>query len=172
MYLLNMVKNLFNAKCGRFVFRDKNTKPTGSLALHIYKDNELIDIIEGSNLIVDEGADLLGNGLITEVTDDLVQTFGVGTGSGAATVGDTRATFTSIFTKSVATNAYVGGATQQLTYTFTLEATEYNGNTIKEFGLFSNGPGGSEKLFARRVLTGSIIKANDIRVEGTWIIQF
>jgi hypothetical protein len=152
--------------------KDKIKKPEGVLSLKVYKNNKLIDTIHGQNLIVDEGSDLLGNGLITGVTDDLVQTFGVGTGSAASAAGDTRATFTSIFTKSVATNVYVGASTNQLTYTFTLEGSEYNGNTIKEFGLFSNGPGGSEKLFARRVLTGSIVKASDTRVEGTWIIQF
>jgi hypothetical protein len=151
--------------------KDKNDKPEGHLSLKIYKSDKLINTIEGENLIVGEGSDLLGNGLITNVANDLVQTFGVGTGTAAPAAGDTRSTFTNIFTKSTATESYSSG-TKRLTYTFTLEAGEYNGNIIKEFGLFSNGPGGSEKLLARRVISGSIDKQNDIRVEGTWVIQF
>jgi hypothetical protein len=172
MRFLSIIKKLFEILYTKqLCFYDMSSKPQGFLTLKVYKNDKLTETIEGNNLIVDEGSDLLGNGLITEVSDDLVQTFGVGTGSGAAAAGDTRATFTTIFTKSVATNVYSSG-TKLLTYTFTLEASEYNGNTIKEFGLFSNGPGGSEKLFARRVITGSIVKANDTRVEATWIIQF
>jgi hypothetical protein len=150
----------------KYKFKDNINKPTGTLYLKVYKNDKLVDTIDGENLIVDEGSDLLGNGLITEVSDDLVQTFGVGTGAGAAAAGDT--TLTDLFSKSVATNNY-SEVTKQLTYTFTLEAGEYNGNTIKEFGLFNNG---LTKLFARRVITGSIVKANDTRVEATWIIQF
>jgi hypothetical protein len=138
----------------------------------VYKDDKLIDTIEGENLIVDEGSDLLGSALITILTSDaLVQSFGVGTGSGAAAGGDTRATFTNVFIKNTASSAYSEGS-KQLTYVFTLEAGEYNGNTIKEFGLFTNGVAGSERLFARRVITGSITKAVDTRVDGIWIIQF
>jgi hypothetical protein len=153
------------------ILKNNMNKPKGRLNLKIYKNNKLIDIINGDNLIVDEGSDLLASRLHDNVSDDLVQLFSVGTGSGTPAAGDTRSTFTNIFTKSIESSIY-SSVTQQLTYTFTLEAYEYNGNTIKEFGLLSNGPVSSEKLFARRVISGSIIKINDTRVEGTWIIQF
>jgi hypothetical protein len=120
--------------------------------------------------VVDEGSDLLANRLINDTANDKIGKFGVGTGTVAPMATDTRSTFTNLFIKDIDSANYEL-ATQKLTFQFILELNEYNGNTIGEVGLFSDGPTNSERLFARRIIT-SIDKEDNIKLNGIWIIQF
>lgn len=115
------------------------------------------------NLVVNGGRNsaarlLGGNGTNKQVTQ-----IAVGTGSTLASLPDSD--LTSKFIKAIAAVTYPQtGAVQ---FDFLIDYAEANGMSIREFGLFS----ADNTLFSRKV-RDVITKTVDIRLEGTWTIQY
>ena len=139
-------------------------KIRGVIRLEIHRDGHPVEIWEEENLVVNNGksnlARLLGDG---GGSTRKIKQVGFGIGVAAAAPGDvglTGATYKDV------TVSYPTAS--QAVFSFTLEKSEGNGLNITEFGLIhENG-----NLFARKVRTAGLAKANDVRFVGTWTINF
>jgi hypothetical protein len=139
----------------------EHIKPVGIFRLKVFKKGVLIEEYEDKNLIVNQGrnhiAQLLGGG-----ATDPIDTIGFGEGSATPAAGDTG--LTNDYTKPIGAVSYP--STGQLQIDWSLETSEGNGMAITEFGLFW-----ATYLFARKT-RAAINKDSDIRLEGTWTINF
>ena len=129
----------------------------------IDKIGHIIQQNEAANLVVNTGrngaAKLLGG---SGSGKDITQ-IAFGTSNTAAAPADTD--LTGKFIKSIDSVAYPQvGAVE---FTWALDYAENNGMAIYEFGLFNS----ANELFSRKVRS-LIAKTVDIRIEGTWTIQF
>ncbi len=135
----------------------------GEVLLQIWdKDGALIDEIKGENLIVNVGKQSLASLLGAATSAKRVSKIGFGTSGTATAGGDTS--LQSGFIKALDGVTYSGTSA---IFEYALELNEYNGNTIREFGLFSN----DDTLFSR-IVRNPIEKTNQIRLTGTWKITF
>jgi len=135
----------------------------GEVLLQIWnKDGELIDEINGENLVVNVGKQSLALLLGDADPDKRVSQIGFGTSGTATAGGDTS--LQSAFIKALDGVSYSGTST---IFEYALELNEYNGNTIREFGLFTQ----DSTLFSR-IIRNPIEKTNQIRLTGTWKITF
>ena len=116
------------------------------------------------NLVVNDGLNLIRDLLDGDAVAGITH-FAVGTGTAAATAGDT-ALGTEVF------RAAVTGRTsnsQQLVVSYYLPSGSANGNTLTEAGLFNAASVGT--MFARVKLASSIVKTASIAVTFTWTIN-
>lgn len=135
----------------------------GEVLLQIWnKDGALIEEIKGENLIVNIGKQSLALLLGEADADKRVSQIGFGT-SGAATAG-ANTSLQAAYIKALDGVTYSGTSA---IFEYALELNEYNGNTIREFGLFSD----DNTLFSR-ITRDPIEKTNQIRLTGTWKITF
>lgn len=145
-------------------FRDVSRRPRGRLQYRVFRGETLIEEVAEDNLIVVGSqyahAQLLGGA----VTGNSVTQIGFGTNGTAAAFGNT--TLTGAFTKLLDTVTYP--AANQVSFGFSLGASEANGLAISEFGLFTAANG----LYARRVRSAALNKASDISISGSWVITF
>jgi len=115
------------------------------------------------NLVVDAGRELmaiLGVAALSHVA--------VGTSNVAADPADVLP-LVDQFLKPLADKTQ---AEQAVTCEFEVAADEYNGNTVREFGLVYRPQAGPDRLFARRVFAEGFSKTADVRLVGTWTITF
>ena len=128
------------------------------------KDGKILDIYEKHNLVVDVGrtalAELLGG---LNQSDKKVTQGGFGTSDTAPLPGNTS--LTTEFKKVLDGVSYP--ATAKVSFEYSLSTLEYNGNTIKEFGLFTF----DDTLFARLTHPG-IAKTSVIGLTVEWVITF
>ena len=136
----------------------------GTFALRILgKGGQVIETYSAQNLVVNTGrngaAKLLGgDGSGKDITQ-----IAFGTSNTAAAPADSD--LTGKFIKAIDSVAYPQvGAVE---FTWVLDFAENNGMAIYEFGLFNS----ANELFSRKV-RNLINKTVDIRIEGTWTIQF
>lgn len=142
-------------------------KITGEIRLQAVDaaGNVLWEVHE-KNLVVNNGRAntclLLGGDPLGSVLSNI----GVGTSNTAASVSDTG--LTGAFTKALNTGGTVNVyGTTFVKVGFKIDASEANGMTIREMGLF-DGLGG---LFSRRVLSTVIVKTSSFGLTGTWQIN-
>jgi len=140
----------------------------GEFELHAYdKEGNVVHHIKKNNLVVTTGkqnAALLLAGGGGFAIDGIV--FG-STGT-APVLGNTYADMTDKFLKAVGAITYPTTNTMQ--FAWTLEYSENNGATIREFGLVSDRTG-TPVLFSR-IASDAISKTNIVRLSGTWKITF
>lgn len=138
----------------------------GVFSLRIFNENnELIDEETGDNLIVDTGRNGLAGMAGGDTSGDKVIAFiGFGDNDTETSPGDVA--LADPFYKDV--NAIVFASPTTINVQWTLELTENNGSTIREFGLLHL----DGTLFARKVRGTPISKTSTIRLEGTWAIYF
>lgn len=140
-------------------------KPTGIFRLAAFDDdgNQLWEY-EDANLVVTVGrtslATLLGSAILPNKHVDQIS---FGDNGADPIISDTA--ITNPFTKALAGVSYPAAGSVQ--FDFTLELSENNGVTIREFGLISN----DLTLFARKT-RAPIEKDNTIRLEGSWTVTF
>ncbi len=140
--------------------------PKGTFELRVYNAaGELLEQYVHENLIVSAGksalALLIGGG--DPGYDKRVTKISFGTDGTAPSAGDTG--ITSPFTKAIGSVTYPDSTS--VVFNWSLATTEANGKAIQEFGLLCI----DNTLFARR--TRAVInKTSDLRLEGTWKIQF
>lgn len=137
-------------------------QPKGIFRLKVFKADKLVEEYEDKNLIVDQGLNHIRD-LVSGASPDPIDTIGFGEGTSSPAAGDT--TLTNSYEKAIASVTTPG--TGDVTFEWTLETTEGNGMAITEFGLLY----GSSLLFSRKT-RAAINKDSDIRLEGTWTIQF
>lgn len=142
----------------------EKTAITGKFSLRVFnKDGKVIERYESSNLVVNSGRDSAsrlvgGSGANKQITQ-----FAVGESSAAPS--PTDADLSNKFIKAIDSVSYP--QTGAAAFNWSLDFAEANGLDIYEFGLFNAG----NELFSRK--TRSLIsKTADIRIEGTWTIQF
>ena len=139
-------------------------KATGILSVRVYdKNDNLIEELSEQNLIVNVGKQSLAILLSAGTTTKKVTKIGFGTSGTAAASGDTA--LTSSFVKDL--DGYTYPDSTSVLFSWSLAYSEANGKAIQEFGLISL----DNSLFARRVRS-VINKTVDLRLEGTWKIQF
>jgi hypothetical protein len=137
-------------------------KVTGRLRTRIYENDILILDDTSKNLVVDLGlqniAQLLGGG-----TGVILNKGSVGDSGAAPAPGDT--TLSNSFNATGFVITYPANNSIQLD--FAIEKPEYNGNTIREYGLLdANG-----NLFSR-IVKAPFAKTAVHRLECQWIIDF
>lgn len=134
----------------------------GIVKLNIYADDKLVETWEDKNLIVSGGRSavsaLLGNQGVNKNVDRIA----VGTNGADPILADTAVTDQVVKTLDGIT--FPGTAVQ---FAFTLETTDANGITIREFALLC-----ADNTLFSRVTRAPIIKDNTVRIEGTWTITF
>jgi hypothetical protein len=139
-------------------------RPSGLFTLKTYRRGVLVDVYEDKNLVVDNykqvQARLLGGSSGYAVTQ-----FGVGTSATAPAAGNTA--LTGQFIKALDAAATYP-ATNQVSFAFSLAASEANGMAISEFGLFTAG----NLLFARKTRSSPLNKDSDLSFTGTWVITY
>lgn len=142
----------------------ENTSPKGTLSIKVFdKSGILVETYEETNLIVGTGKQALATLLAAATNGKKVTKIGFGTDGTEPSSGNTS--LTSPFVKDI--DSYTNPDTSSVVFNWSLATTEANGKAIQEFGLicFDN------SLFARR--TRAVInKTSDLRLEGTWKIQF
>lgn len=140
--------------------------PKGTFHLKIYdKENNLIEEYTEQNLIVTNGKQALAKliGGDDPGYDKRVTKISFGTDGTPPAAGDTA--ITSPFTKSIGSATFPDSTS--VVFNWSLGYTEANGKAIQEFGLLCI----DNTLFARR--TRAVInKTSDLRLDGTWKIQF
>lgn len=129
----------------------------------IHKDGTLLAEYHEKNLIVTAGKNTLAKMLNGNVSNRHITNIGFGTGSTPASSGDTA--LTNSYSKAIDSASYPDSTS--VLFQWSLATGEANGKAITEFGLLSS----NGDLFSRRV-RDVINKTSDIRLEGTWKIQF
>jgi hypothetical protein len=145
-------------------FHDAALVPHGHFRLQILRRGVVVDVDDHPNIIVTLAKQTQARLIGGDVTNRSITQIGVGTGSGAAAVGNTG--LTSGFLKTISGVTYP--TTNSVEFAFSIGASEANGLAIREFGLFTAGG----TLFARRVRSGAITKDSELVLSGTWTITY
>jgi hypothetical protein len=137
----------------------------GTLCYKIFKNGVLIEESEEHNLIVNNARLLMAH-FIAGDSEDHITKIAFGTNGTAPALADS--VITAPFVKEIDGHSFP--ETGQVQFDWSLETTEANGKAILEFGLVTEGG----TLFSRRVRESGtpINKAEDISIEGQWIIIF
>lgn len=145
----------------------ENAAPVGTFHLKVIEDKtgKVLEEYTERNLIVTNGkqalSKLIGGG--DPGYDKRVTQISFGTDGTAPEAGDTG--ITAPFTKNIGSVTYPDNTS--VVFNWSLATSEANGKAIQEFGLLCI----DNTLFARR--TRAVInKTSDLRLEGTWKIQF
>ena len=144
---------------------DNLLKPSGHIKVDIFRHGELIEQMDGQNLVVVGYRQILAKLMGGATTADWAITqIGVGTSAVAPVLGNT--TLTGAFLKDVDTITYPSA--QKVSFNFSLGTGDANGINISEFGLLS----GNGTLFARKVRGAPLVKDSSISLTGYWVITF
>lgn len=136
----------------------------GTVFLQIWNaKGELIEEVTHNNLIVNTGRQAMAQLLGTANSDFRVNSIGFGS-SGTPVAGTDATLYASVFSKALNAVTYSGTS---VIFDYSLELNEANGETIREFGLFTD----DATLFSR-IVRNAINKTADIRLTGTWTITF
>ena len=139
-------------------------QPRGILAFDVRRRGRVIERVRDENLIVTSGREADALLLGGDAVDKTLATIGFGEGATATDLDDTA--LTNAFTKAIDGITYP--AAGQVRAAFQLTVLEGNGLAIIEFGLFL----ADGTLYARKVRSGAIEKADDVDITGTWTIIF
>ena len=136
----------------------------GTFALKVFNaKGELLEEYQDENLIVSGGKNCLAILLSAANANKRVTKIGFGTDATSPSSGDVG--LTSSYVKAI--DSYSTTDVTSVVFSWTLGTSEANGKAIQEFGLIAV----DNTLFARK--TRSVInKTSDLRLEGTWRIQF
>lgn len=136
----------------------------GTVHLQIWNaKGELIEEVTHNNLIVNSGRRALAQLLGSANPDKRVNIIGFGS-SGTPVSGTDGALANEVYTKALNAVTYSGTS---VIFDYSLELNEANGETIREFGLYTD----DSTLFSR-ITRNAINKTSDIRLTGTWTITF
>ena len=127
------------------------------------KTGEVVNRWEKSNLVVTLGLTNLTKLLAGDVAGLPIAKIGVGSDGTAPALANT--TLTNLFIKAISGYSYINATTVE--FETTIEASEANGLTIREGGLFTTTP----VLFSR-VVRADLVKTNLIAVNIKWQIKF
>lgn len=144
--------------------RSEKLAPRGVFHLKVMDEcGTILEQYTDDNLIVNGGRNAIATLIGSANAEKDVTDIAFGTNGSSPLVTDTA--ITGAFTKAV--NAVSYPSTGRVQFNWSLELTEGNGMTIREYGLLCD----DGTLFARKTRT-EIVKNNTIRLEGTWTIIF
>lgn len=143
----------------------KTKTATGSFCLKVYdaESGALLEDYEGKNLVVTTGQQDIAKLLGGATTGKPVSLLGVGTNSTEPALSDTA--LADMFTKAITGVAYP--ATNSVRFSWSLEASDANGITIREFGLLNE-----DNVLIARKTRAEIVKTSAVRLVGDWTITF
>ncbi len=142
----------------------EDIKLQGLFKIKVFKDGKLIETMEEHNQIVLSAKEAMAHLIGGDISKRSVKKVAFGTNGSIPGVGDTA--ITSPYEKVIDSVSYPDKG--QVTFHFSLGATEANGKKIREFGLLcENGI-----LFARRIRSEILAKEADITITGEWTIIF
>lgn len=144
-------------------FNDSLEGMGGIFKLNVFESGVLIEAYEDRNLIVANGRVGLMALLASADSQKAVTQISFGTNGAAPVLTDVS--ITGAFKKALTSTSFPSA--NSVAFNFTLEQTESNGVTIREFGLNH----ADNSLFARKVRS-PIEKTASIRLEGVWTIVF
>lgn len=122
----------------------------------------IIETYEEKNLVVTLGKTNITKLLGGDAAGKKISKIAIGTSNTAPAITDTA--LTGMFSKDIAGVTYPDG--NSVLFSWTLETTEGNGITIREFGLLND----SGVLCARKVRT-DIVKTSAVKLVGSWKIS-
>ena len=142
--------------------------PSGLFVLRIYRSGELIEVFEGSNLIVVGSQQIQAKLLGGSVANQSVTQMGFGTNGTVPVFSNTA--LTGAYTKALDSVSYP--ASNQVQFNFSLGVggadTGAHGLAISELGLLT--PTGT--LYARKTRSTPINFDGDIALSGTWTVSY
>jgi hypothetical protein len=124
--------------------------------------DQVLETYEEKNLVVTLGKTNITKLLGGDAAGKKISKIAIGTGSVQPAVTDT--TLTDIFSKLISGVSYPDS--NSVLFSWSLETTEGNGLTIREFGLLND----DGVLCARKVRT-DIVKTSAVRLVGTWKVS-
>jgi hypothetical protein len=140
----------------------------GDVSIRGYNERgELVYEFDKQNLVVTGGKSVMANLLAYGDADRIIDGIGFGTGSAAPALTDTG--LTGSFEKTLFAVSFP--SPNSVKWEWDLDFSEFNGNTLRELGLYSGEQAGIEVLFAR-IVTSPIVKTSTLRLEGSWKITF
>ena len=140
----------------------------GDVSIRGYNERgELVYEFDKQNLVVTGGKAVMANLLANGNPDLIIDGIGFGTDSAAPALTDTG--LTGSFEKPIGAVSFP--SPNSVKWDWVLDFSEFNGNTLRELGLYSGEIAGNEVLFAR-VVTSPIAKTSTLRLEGSWKITF
>jgi hypothetical protein len=132
--------------------------------MKVYQRGKLIEEYEEHNLIVDGARSSMASLIAGDVEGKSIATIAFGVNGTPPTLDNTE--ITSAFSKAITGFSYPTPG--QVEFAWNLSVSEANGMAIIEFGLRSE----DGTLFARKTRENPIHKADDISIEGQWLIIF
>jgi hypothetical protein len=148
--------------------KDEHIGMRGDVSVRGYNERgELVYEFDKQNLVVTGGKAVMAALLAYADADRIINGIGFGTGSAAPALTDT--VLTDSFLKPLGGVSFP--TANSVKWEWVLNFSEFNGNTLRELGLFSGLTSGAEALFAR-VVTLPTVKTSALRLEGSWKITF
>lgn len=144
---------------------DRFPERVGILEYTVRRRGRVIDHVVDRNLIVTTGREADAHLLGGDVVDRSLAQIGFGESGAAADLDDTGLSV-GAYLKDI--DAITYPAAGQVRAAFHLTVLEANGLAIIEFGLFL----ADGTLYARKVRSGAIEKADDVDLSGTWTVVF
>lgn len=139
-----------------------SVNPRGYFEMNVYDlAGNLLERYVDENLVVALGKTDVARLLAGDAAGKKVSKIGVGTNGTAPVAGNTA--LTGAFIKAV--SGYSFPEANSVLFSWSIEDTEANGMTIREFGLLLD----DNTLFARKTRS-EIVKTNAVRLVGTWKI--
>lgn len=126
------------------------------------KSEKVVETYEEKNLIVTLGKTNITKLLGGDTAGKKISKIAIGTDGTAPAITDTG--LTGMFSKLISGVSYPDA--NSVLFSWSLETSEGNGMTIREFGLLNE----NNVLCARKVRT-DIVKTADVRLVGTWKIS-
>jgi hypothetical protein len=136
----------------------------GNFRMKVYQRGKLIEDYEEHNLIVNGARSAMARLIAGDIEGKSIANIALGTNGDTPTPDDTE--ITGAFTKAVTGFSYP--APGQVEVAWNLSVSEANDLAIIEFGLCC----ADGTLFARKTRENPIHKADDISIDGQWLIIF
>jgi hypothetical protein len=136
----------------------------GIFGMKTYKHGKLIEEILDKNLVVNGARVQMAHLIAGDVEQRSVTQIAFGTNNTDPDKADTI--ITGQWAKDI--SGFIYPENGRVQFDWKLLTTENNGMAIREFGLLT----ADGTLFARKTRTNPIYKAEDISIEGHWIIIF
>ena len=141
----------------------------GDVSIRGYNERgELVYEFDKQNLVVTGGKTVMAILLAYGSSDRIINGIGFGTGSAAPALTDTG--LTGSFTKPIGAVSFP--SPNSVKWDWVLDFSEFNGNTLRELGLFSDLPSVVDTALFARIVTSPIAKTSTLRLEGSWKITF
>jgi hypothetical protein len=136
----------------------------GTFRLRVWKNGELVEEDDGSNMIVDGARFQMAHFVAGDTGAKKITAIALGTGGTPASPGDTE--ISEPFIKNIISVDYPSNG--EVRFNWIIATSEANEKAIMEFGLLCE----DGTLFARYVRKTPLNKASDFLLEGDWTIEY